>query len=235
MQPINTSTDKFIDEIALKVGDELFKDFPRKVYNQAVFRAQRELARKYGIVERKWTHTTTETEAERTNSIDLNELSYNADIYLDVNEVRYSKVNELSQPEIVNQTEPVTSIERDRFEEANLREYVIRYDGDRYTLDYTNKEEGDELVLIYKADVTSESDYDLSGDNFQAILPNKFDEEIIRMGILYIAKVGIARFRAEKSDKYTKAYRLHSRPSRGTKTELEKDRQFISIEPFKFP
>ena len=44
-QIINISNSEAIAEVALKCGDPFFKDFPRNIYSQAVFRAERHIAK----------------------------------------------------------------------------------------------------------------------------------------------------------------------------------------------
>jgi len=58
-QIVNVSTSDLISETALKCGDALMTDFPRNIYSQAVFRAQRAVAKRFAILDRTYSFTNT--------------------------------------------------------------------------------------------------------------------------------------------------------------------------------
>jgi len=58
-QIVNVDTADLISETALKCGDALFHDFPKNIYSQAVYRAERAIAKRYGILDRTYTFTNT--------------------------------------------------------------------------------------------------------------------------------------------------------------------------------
>ena len=49
-QIVNISNNQAISEVALKCGDPFFRDFPKNIYSQAVYRAEREIAKEYGTL-----------------------------------------------------------------------------------------------------------------------------------------------------------------------------------------
>jgi len=74
-QIVNVSNSEAISEVALKCGDPFFKDFPKNIYNQGVYRAQRSIAKHFGVLDRLWTHTNT----TGTSPIEIVPLNFNGD------------------------------------------------------------------------------------------------------------------------------------------------------------
>ena len=72
-QIVNVSNDQAISEVALKCGDPFFKDFPRNIYSQSVYRATREIAKEYGIMDRTWSYTNT----DGTSPVEVAPLNFN--------------------------------------------------------------------------------------------------------------------------------------------------------------
>lgn len=220
-QIVNISNKEAISETAIMCGDKFFKDFEKPIYSQAVYRAERSIARDYKVLERKWEHTVTEEEAEADYEIEIPFLNFKAENAVIVNDSIYTKVNgELST-------------------EDGTTEYYIRYTANQRVFNYSNKEEDDEIVIFYTSLIAGEEDYeneDAEGNaNIIPVLPNVFYEEVLRRAVLWIAKLGIAQFSGEKKQKYMDLYKLYTSEDKGKDMELVRNDAWVQIKPFQYP
>lgn len=226
-QIVNISNNELVSEIALKCGDIYIKDFPKTVYAQALYRSQREIAKEFKILDRIWQYTNT----SGANPIEITPLNFEGGISrititpLDGNELIY-KVVQLDEV----------------LDENNIQEAycALIYNTNKWTLYYNSAAENDVISIYYTASIVGEEDYeDTDSDgNVQLIpmLPDKYDEEIIRRSVRYIAKLGIANFAADKRDKYTKILQVYTRRDDENKEmHLDRSRPFIKIKPFIYP
>ena len=181
MQILKAFNKDLISEVALQCGDSQFVDFPETIYAQAAFRAQREVAKDYNILQREIT-LTTETDTWE----DLNLSNFVAEAYVKVNDTKYDKRNEL--------------------DDADALQYHIRFDNYQWQLNYTNKVAGDEVNIFYTltGDVSEEQDG-------TPIIPDKYYEEVVNKAVIYIAKLGIAQHEGVKLQKYQNVFRINQR------------------------
>lgn len=224
-QIVNVSNNEAISEVALKCGDPFFKDFPRNIYSQAVYRAQRSVAKQYGIMDRIWSYKNINGESP----IEIIPLNVNGIWKVDKSIEGFTVSYKLRKLEDI-----LNSIDtRDNF-------YHIFYDANKYMLYYTNPDPKDTITVYYTSSIAGEEDYepfDADG-NPTAIpfLPNKYAEEVIRRAVRYIAELGLASFDAEKGEKYQRVYSVHSNDlDRFPERNLEKSRPWILIKPFRYP
>ena len=212
-----------LSEVALRCGDPLFKDFKKNIYNQAVYRANRIISRKYQLLERRWLHTVTTDEAVDATEIVIPQLNFDAEYKFivtptDGSAVDFNKVNnELSG-------------------DINDYQYYIRYYVNQYVLNYQPKVEGDIINLYYIAGISGVEDYeelDAEGNtNIIPVLPQKYDEEVIRQSVIYMAHIGIASFDAEKSVKYKTLLQINSKQD--FDPTLAKNSQWVTVKPYKW-
>jgi len=181
MQILKAFNKDLISEVALQCGDSQFVDFPETIYAQAAFRAQREVAKDYNILQREIT-LTTETDTWE----DLNLPNFVAEAYVKVNGTKYDKRNEL--------------------DDAEGTQYHIRFDNYQWQLNYIGKVAGDEVIISYTllGDVSEEQDG-------TPIIPDKYYEEVVNRSVIYIAKLGIAQYEGAKLQKYQNVYRINQR------------------------
>ena len=239
-QIVNIGHENSISEAALRCGDELFQDFPKNIYSQAVYRAQRDVAKEYRILEREWTHTLTQEEYDDEVAIDITPLNFDYEIWVRVQ----SGSEEQSGTPVSREYKKVDQIVKDYYQVKEFQrlkegwtdvwQYAIKYDANRYTLEYTDRSVGDIITMRYVSGIVGTTDYVDDGSNIIPIIPDKFNEEVITRAVRYIAKLGIARFDGEKSNKYTKVYRLNSN-QKGRDDSLERNRAWIEITPFQYP
>lgn len=181
MQILKKYNKELISEIALQCGDSQFVDFPESLYAQASFRAQREVAKDYNILQKEITFI-----SESETWEDINLVNFVAEAYIKVNGTKYTKRNEL--------------------DELNDYEYHIRYEDNGWRLNYTGKLIGDEVTIFYTyLGVPSEE------NDGTPVIPDKYYEEIINKAVIYIAKLGIAQFTETKKQKYQDIYRINQR------------------------
>ena len=225
-QIVNVSNNEAISEVALKCGDPFFKDFPRNIYSQAVYRAQRGIAKDFGIMDRVWSYTNT----AGTSPIEIAPLNFNGAWKLDVTVVDGDAVEyDESKLEDVLESDATSDVL-----------YHILYNANKYYIYYTNPAEDDVITLYYTSLIAGEEDYepyDNEGNEIATpFLPNKFFEEVVRRGVRYIAQLGVATFEADKAAKYTRILTLYTqRDDMNKEIHLEKTRPWIELKPFQYP
>lgn len=221
-QIVNYGHNETVSEIALKCGDKLFKDFGKDIYAQAVYRAQRGIAIDYKILERIWNHTVTTDEAVAETEIVISPLNFDREIRF---MVKHPDEDTYTTYEKVN-----TEVSTD----DDATEYYVRYASNQYVFNYSNKEEGDIVAIHYVSGIAGLEDYEETdsdgNNNIIPVIPDKYYEEILRRGIIWIAQLGIAQFQAEKKEKYSDIYKLYYKI--GKDQNLVRDSQWITVKPF---
>jgi hypothetical protein len=226
-QIVNISNDEAIAEVALKCGDPFFKDFPRGVYSQAVYRAERGIAKLYGIMDRVWTYTNT----AGTSPINITPLNFNGAWRITVTPDDGSEQNytEMKIEEVLDNADSSTA--------ASNYYYSIIFNANQHTLHYTWPTADDEVTIYYTSSIAGEDDYEELDDegNVQAIpvLPNKYFEEVLRQAVRYMAKVGLATYDGVKGEKYSKVLQIYTRRrDEVEERHLERSRPWIEIKPW---
>lgn len=225
-QIVNVSNDEAISEVALKCGDPFFKDFPRNIYSQAVYRAQRKIAKDYNILDRIWTYTN----SLGTSPVQVIPLNVNGIWKIDITVVDGNPI-EYTNSKLEN------VLESDATDDYL---YHILYNANSNMLYYTNPAVEDTITVYYTSLIAGEEDYqpyDSEGNAIAVpVLPNKYLEEVIRHSVRYIAQLGIATFEEDKAKKYVRVLQLYTRRTdEVTETNLEKSRPWIEIKPFQYP
>lgn len=228
-QIVNISNDNTISEVALKCGDPFFKDFPRNVYSQAVYRAQRHIAKLYSILDRSWSYTNTSGDSPFT----ITRLNFNGAwrVTITPNEGSSTLYTEVNLDKVLDNDSSSTS--------TTNYYYSIVYNANSYEFHYTWPSADDEITIYYTSSIAGAEDFDeLDSDgNSQIIpiLPNKYFEEILRQAVRYIAKVGIATFDGLKASKFARVLQVYTRRRDEVEERgLEKSRPWIEVKPW-FP
>lgn len=224
-QIINTSNDELISEVALQCGDPFFKDFPKNIYSQAVYRAERGIAKEFDILDRKWTYINTEGESPIT----IAPLNFKSAwrVTVTVNDVE-TEYKERQLDDILD-SESVDDYYYNIIYNANTREFY-----------YTNPATSDTITIYYSSQIAGEEDYevlDSQGEpNLIPVLPNHLYEEVIRRSVRYISKLGLAQFSGLKAEKYDRILKIHTkRTDEKQDTMLPTDRPWIQIKRYAFP
>ena len=196
-----------ISEISLKCGDEDFKDFDKNIYAQAVFRGQREIAKRYKILQKKIEFTIYDEDIHN-GQVKLPTPNFQGSEKLTINGEAYEKSRDIDD---------------------TIKQYRIETDLDGvWWIEYTNPQDGDVIWMLYTS-----IGFDASEVDGTPVLPRKFYEETIKESILYLAQIGIAKFRDEKLEKYTRLFQLYG--DKDTDFDLEADRGWVQIKPFQYP
>lgn len=225
-QIVNVSNSEAISEVALKCGDPFFKDFPKNIYSQGVYRAERSIAKDFGILDRIWTYTNT----TGTSPITIAPLNFNGAWKVNVSLIDGDPA-EYTERKIEDTFN--SDLTSDNF-------YHILYNANQREFHYANPAIGDVITIYYTSLIAGEEDYELLDSDGNPIanpvLPNKYFEEVVRRAVRYIAQLGIATFEADKAAKYTRILRLYTqRADQVQERGLEKSRPFIMITPFQYP
>ena len=238
-QIVNISWKAAVSETALKVGDPFFKDFPKHVYSQAVYRAERGIAKDYGVIDRVWEYTNTDGET----TVDIGPLNFKGEWQLDVIPADDgTEDTELANTATISvNADGSYTYTRVQWEELNetdtAYEYAINYIGNRYVLKYSSPVEGDVLSLYYVSSIAGEEDYEYYDDegnaNLIPVLQNQFYEETVRRAIVYIAQLGIAKYAGEKAKQYGRVLEMYQqREDKAPEKGLHRDRPWIQVKTF---
>lgn len=230
-QIVNISWKEAVSETALKCGDPFFKDFPKHIYSQAVYRAERGIAKDYKIMDRVLTITNTAGDSE----IDIARLNFNG-------EWRVAITKPAADDESTPQTYTYTRVQYEDLDDVTSStlpdyRYTINYIGNRYVFRYNNVDANDEINIYYVSSIAGEEDYEYYDDegnvNLIPVLPNKFYEETVRRAVVYIAEIGIATFDGLKAKRYARILSRYTRPKDVMEEQgLERNRPWIQIRAF---
>lgn len=229
-QIVNVSNDQAISEVALKCGDPFFKDFPRNIYSQAVYRGTREIAKEYGIMDRTWTYTNT----AGTSPIEIVPLNFNGAWRVTITPAD-------GDEQVYDERKIDDVLDNANSDTASTNYYYsIIYNANKYMLYYTWPEEDDSITIYYQSSIAGEEDYEYydseGNENAIPVLPNKFFEELVRRAVRYMAKIGIATFDDRKGEKYARILQIHTkRTDEKAESNLERSRPWIEIKPFQYP
>jgi hypothetical protein len=204
MQVTKAYRKEIISEVAAMCGDDQYRDFKREIYGQAVYRATRELAHAYSIFEYELVF---KVEAfELNNWLVLPSSNFKAELEVRVNNLKYYKTN--GHP-------------------TAKREYAIKLGEDgRWLINYHEKTANDTVYVRYMTLGKTAEEFD--GD---PLIPNKYYEELLQRSILYIAKMGVAKFSAEGREKYKLLIQMYKLKD-VKDSSMAKDDNWITIKPF---
>jgi len=229
-QIITVSNDEAIAEVALKCGDPFFKDFPQNIYTQAIYRAERAIAKEYGILDRVWSYTNT----AGTSPIIITRLNFQGAFrVVRTNSDDVIEVYQEQQLDIILDNSSSTTAATNYY-------YNVMYNANTRYLYYTNPAVSDVIDVYYTSSIAGAEDYetnDADGNaNALPVLPNAYFEEIVRRSILYIAKLGIVSHEGEKAKKYQNVLMIYRRPDdEQHEKELMRSRPWIQIKPLQYP
>jgi len=225
-QIVNISNNELISEVALKCGDPFFKDFPKNIYSQSIYRSIRAIAKDYNILNRVWTYITINSNGEFV--IEPSNFNGAWRITVTPNGGTEREYLERNFDEV-----------KDNNDIANYFYHIYYGVGSNRFL-YTNGNIGDTVKIYYTSSVAGANDYESTDGNGEAYdipyLPDKYYDETLRRAIIWICQLGIATFDERKKQKYIDLLRVYQKredvlPERN----LELNRPWIQIKPFRFP
>lgn len=205
-----------LGEIALRCNDVAYKDFSKSIHERCFLRASRRVARRYHLIQRvydfkieipNYENLDNDKKEERLgrNSI-LYLPSFTAEYMVKINDYEYSKVKRIN---------------------ANNYEYVLYRDENKILFNYSPRSKSDKIEIRYTADINIE-DYDV--EEIQPIIPSQYNEELISLACVEVARLGIVKFKSsEEGNKYTKVLQLYSMDEEQLNKNLIKNDDWVEI------
>jgi len=239
---------KLIAEVALRCGDSQFEEFEKTIYKRGLYRANREVAKHYEILEKVLVFTLSDMIESTTDEIILDLPDLKAESMVIVNNANLTKVDkkleghfnyvyylelrdgryyfnyilgDYQTTDTYTRSNDITSImSKGLFERIE--------DGDIAT---TGKTLSDKVTIVYT--IIPNLDTEL-GEFF---IPDKYEEEQIERSLHYMSKLGMAKYpTGEKFDKWENIFRLYKVDNQSEyDKKIVKDREFIKIQPFIYP
>lgn len=200
---------RLIDILAYRCNDAYFDDFSQSVYEESMLFAARAVARKYSLLNRYYSFkANAKNESDKKAPLKLKIHSFSAETMVRVNEIEYSRTHDL------------------RLDGEKI--YQLYYGTDCYLFNYSPRNTEDRIDLLYTADITVD---DFDDESITPVIPQRYDEDLLKNALLYISELGIAKFREEKKAKYMSIYKLNSNKSTGT--ESGEKRTWPTLQVFK--
>lgn len=222
---------QLIHVLADRCNDQYFKDFNRETYEEALYRADRTVARKYQVLTRMLKFTATiETPPESLGDDDYMANEKNTDIPLSiltlhqeykvlVNEVPYikGKQNALVDNAVI----------------ADSYTYYLYYGHNSWLFNYNPRTANDDIIIFYMSGAGLDN---FDADANKPIIPDKYEDERIRHALVNIATMGITKFKEEKREKYMIVLRANGkREMSNLDPNLLESKASLTIQPFKYP
>ena len=242
------TTSQLLGEVSLRCGDPEFKDFEKQIYQRAIYRSNREIAKFYGILQKTLSFTLQDQissmdddiildlpdmKAEFLVSVNGNELVKVANkIETDMRYVYYLEFREgtwyfnytLGDNGLVSGID-ITGQDITETMSQSLFERIESSD-----VQQTIKAFSDQIIICYTIIP------DLDSDVGEYDIPSKFEEEQINRSVNYMAKLGITKYPVETSEKGQKYLRLIQMYKSEKRSDIDaniaKDREFIKIIPW---
>lgn len=238
---------QLLSEISLRCGDPEFKDFEKQIYERAIYRCNREIAKHYGIFQKSMQFTLREMVGNVQEEIALNMPDFKSEYLVDVNGVELIKVANRIIPEQrgvyymefkegtwyfnysmgIDATDTGINISGQDITETMSQDLFERIEEGLET--NLNKSMDDEITICYNIipDLESEiGEYDI---------PSKFEEEQIERAMYYMGKLGLVKYpgQNEKNLKYQSIIQMYKFEKKGDyDPKIAKDSEFVKIQPW---
>lgn len=210
---------ELISEIAIKAGDSDFRLLSENYYAQAVFRAKREVVRKYNILNRRETVKVASIAIRREKEVGIVNLPKNFSGFI-------SLIDELERE--------YTLVQEENLFDGEYNCCLVYSDEGGYYQLYVLHTEKDKLFgLQYLA-------YDQSdepNESYMYVFPEKYYEEVMKIALLYILDLMLAKASAEPEQRrISLLIKRYSTPKDISKDlNLVEDTQWIEIQPYRYP
>ena len=237
---------ELLSEVLQRVDDIGFKDFNKGIYLNSIFRANRLVARKYHLFRKVMVFTLGNQTQDLSKDIILDIPDMKEAILVNVNGINLNKKDfqlitgaesysyyltrtpdgqYLFNYLLGNPVEQGLLIQSPDITEGMSEQTVFTKDAD---VDSAGKAVTDEITIVYEA--LPERDYEES----EFVIPQNYEEEQIELTVFHLAKLGIAKFKEGKLDKYSRLYRLYKKNSDLDKEVVETSEP-TRIQPFQYP
>jgi hypothetical protein len=220
---------KLIHTLANQCNDSYFKDFNRARYEEALYRADRTVARKYQILERMLEFNTPIVVPPESESDDeYITKQKNTDIELDLPSF-HQEIKVILRASTSGNEEILTKSKEHELE-AGTYTYYLTYGVDKWLFNYLPRTTEDTIIIFYMCGATVEK---FDADVNQPVIPNKYEDERIKYALQNIAKEGIAKFKEDRQKKYISVLRLNS--DTRIDSNLVETQDFPEIKPYRYP
>ena len=183
--------------VSFRCSDIGFNDFPESFYDEAILYANRKVARKYSLINRWYAFTATAIDDNQKRvPITLRLHSFTAESLVMINGVEYTRADNL------------------RLDSAE-NEYQLSYGVQDYLFNYTHRGEEDNIQIFYTADITVD---DFDDESIMPVVNSRYDDEVIKYALIYIAEAGVAKFGGATRDKFLTIYKLNTQKREGTES-----------------
>ena len=236
---------ELLSEVCQRCDDLGFKDFDKGKYLNALYRANRLVARKYHLFQKLYTGTLNKMTSNFSVDILLDIPDMKEPILVSVNNINLRKKDHqilenkdmycyymFRQPDgthLFNYTMGLALENEILISNADITTAMNVGLSDR--ADDTNnwgKSATDNIIILYEA--LPERDY----DETEYFIPTNYEEEQIEYATLHIAKLGIAKFQEQKLEKYARLYKLYKKNSDFDKEVVEATEP-TRIQIFQYP
>jgi len=208
--------DNLLKEIALRVDDINFDDFDQYVYRKALLVSQRKVAKRYKLVQRFFKFVShfdvNVTDEEITNPGDTEDIllpftNFVSEYRVLINGIEYHKVSILKA--------------------SSKYDYVLERNQNQILFNYWFRQEDDEVRIYYTSDINKE---DSEVEEYEAIIPSQYKEEVIDLALMQIAKLGMVKFaNTGKERKYDRLRQLYALDERSLDANLIKNDSWVEI------
>lgn len=198
-----------VEEIALKCADSDYKDFDKNTYYHALYRATRTIAKRYSLFQKIYNFTLESLTDDIEKDVILELPDFKEEINVFVNESPLIKV--ATQIELTGQ-------------------YYLRTIENELHFNYSIVEKSlkDDITIIYNAYPHKESDNEY-------YIPTKYEEELIRETLLYIAGLGVAKFKGDALEKYKRILELNIKPiEKSPDPHLVENNNWVTMQVYKW-
>lgn len=236
---------ELLSEVCQRCDDIGWKDFDKGKYLNAIYRANRLVARKYHLFQKLYQGTLNKVTSNFSADILLDIPDMKEPILVSVNDINLRKKDHqiidnkdmycyymFRQPDgtyLFNYAMGMALENEILLTNADISASLNQGIVDR--ADDTNgwgKSATDEIVILYES--IPERDF----DDTEYVIPPNYEEEQIEYAILHIAKLGIAKFQEKKLEKYARLYKLYRKDSDFDK-EVVESKEPIRIQLFQYP
>jgi hypothetical protein len=211
---------RLVDILMLKCDDNYNEDFDKDIYEECIFRALRKVARIYNVATYIFSFNniipippdapSDYLEKEFQSDVNIPLKGFRGEISVTINDVRFTKAEN-------------NLIREGRFE------YHLYRGTDGWKFNYSPRSQNDTVHIIHQVDIELSAFED---EQSMPVIPNKYEDEIIKFSLINVAEIGMARFKGDKFNKYKNIFGLNQ--SMGIDPNVTENIDF-RIKPLKFP
>lgn len=237
--------DRLLSEVAVRCDDVKTVDFTPNEYGRALHRANRTVAKRYSLLNKVISFKLSEYSSSLTEDVILDLQDMKAENSVWVNNIKLIKVSRqlvdgwdaysyyldyhMNQWHFNYKLGTATAETNIDISNMDITEVMSQALEERAVgTEEGSKSFSDEVVISYN--VIPDADTD-EGD---FIIPSMYEEEQIEEAVLYLAKLGVTRFKEDKLHKYERLLKLYLKSDDYNKFNVP-SREWVEIKPYIFP